>query len=335
MTALAVRPIDIQRRLTELGRIRLGEKGTRGEPKQLATFRLTSASSRLLEACAVIYGGRVRPWAGAPDEGYFELTTTATELDILIPPSLASSSQSYELWEAGGILRRCDGITESVSGEPCLCDPSHRVCQITTRVSVMLPRVPGLGVWRLDSKGWNAAATLPLTLEVLGRLAPDRWIPAVLRIERRSVKRRVDGKPQTRRFVVPVIDIVGGTIGDVIAGGADLGPVKAIEGPVERRQRVPRPALPPGPPPPKDVGRFEGEAGAPLSQWRYVPQPALPAPHEADVPPPSVPAAEATPPPSSAATGPCDGFSPELGRCVRESHPSTSNHRNKGGESWR
>lgn len=59
MNALAVRPIDVQRRLVELGRIRLGQKAPgKGNPQRLETFRLTSASRSLLEAAAAIYGGR-------------------------------------------------------------------------------------------------------------------------------------------------------------------------------------------------------------------------------------------------------------------------------------
>ena len=48
------RGLGIQRRLVELGRIRLGEKGSRGEPKKLTKFRLTSASRPLLEAASRI-----------------------------------------------------------------------------------------------------------------------------------------------------------------------------------------------------------------------------------------------------------------------------------------
>jgi hypothetical protein len=202
--------LDIQRRLMELGRIRLGAKAASGAPKKLDHFRLTSASRGLLEVAADVYGGTVQEWAGAPDEGYFELYTERDTLDIILPPVFDSRgeptvpySQWYELWSGGGCDRRCDGEVETLAGKPCLCNPDERQCKITTRVQVILPDLPGLGVWRLESHGWNAAALLPGTLELLGRAAhANQFIPGVLRAEQRSSKQA----GLTRRFVVPVID---------------------------------------------------------------------------------------------------------------------------------
>lgn len=280
MTALTIR--DLQRRLTELGRIRLGDKGARGEPKKLTKFRLTSASRSLLESAAQLYGGQVREWKGAPDEGYFELYTESSELDILIPPTLAAYSQAYELWDAGGRTRWCDGETERLSGGSCLCDPEARECQVTTRVNVMLPRVPGLGVWRLDTKGWNAAATLPSTLELLGRMGAGEWIPAVLRIEQRTVKRN----RQTRRFIVPVLDLPQVTIGQLVGMAEVDAQLPAANGHVvdqqapalpqpgpgrgPRRERVSRPALPAGPPPPAQA-EFRRDERPPTPQAPELP----------------------------------------------------------------
>jgi len=212
--------LDIQRRLVELGRIRLGEKGPKGEPKKLGTFRLTSYSKTLLDAAAVLYGGTVRPWVGAPNEGTFELLTSATEMDCVIPPIPTLCSQYYELWSGGGCKRRCDGETELLSGGPCQCDKDARqakekgTCSVTTRISVMLPRLPGLGLWRLESHGWNAASTLPSTVELLS--GTGQFVPAVLRLEQRSEKK--DG--QTKRYVVPVIDLPGVTLGALLQSGA-------------------------------------------------------------------------------------------------------------------
>lgn len=205
----------------ELGRIRLGEKTDRGAPKRLNTFRLTSASKATLEAAAALYGGKVRAWTGAPDEGMWELTTEASELDVLIPGSLAVISQSYEFWQGGTCERRCDGNVEAITGLNCLCEAEglkgpERLCDIVTRLRVMLPRVPGLGVWRLDTSGYQAATTLPSTVTLLSRLTPGQWIPAVLRAEQRSKRERLaNNKVETHRFVVPVLDLPGTTIGQV------------------------------------------------------------------------------------------------------------------------
>jgi hypothetical protein len=78
----------------------------------------------------------------------------------------------------------------------------------------MLPKVAGLGVWRLETKGENAASVLPGTLDLLMLAASERqFIPAQLRAEQRSSKS--DG--QTRRFVVPVIDLPGVTMEELLA----------------------------------------------------------------------------------------------------------------------
>jgi len=219
----------ITHRTPELGRIRLGEK--KGNlPVKLKTFRLTSASRTTLEAAAAIYGGRVGPWEDAPDEGMWQLTTAVAELDVLIPGAAGAVTQSYELWKGGTCERRCDGVTERITGEPCM-KPDPRLdqcdlCDVVTRFSVMLPRLPGLGVWRLDTGGWQAATTLPATLALLARMTRGEWIPAVLRAEQRSRKVRdpQTGKVQTNRFVVPVLDLPGATIGQLVEGAGLIVP---------------------------------------------------------------------------------------------------------------
>lgn len=257
-----IAPVFVQRRMMELGRVRLGEKGASGEPKKLGTFRFTSASGTLLAAVAERYGGKPRDWKDAPNEGMFEVVTDATELNIILPPTFSeqdgspstSYSQWFELWSAGGCQRRCDGITEALSGDPCLCNPDDRKCDVTTRVSFMLPEIPGLGVWRLDSKGWNAAVELPGTLELLIAAAREQtFIPAVLRLENRVKK--VD--KQTRRFVVPVIDLPNVTVGQLVSGTAP----NALNAP---GPEPPKPALPPAPAKPADPS-FEAQPdmGAP------------------------------------------------------------------------
>jgi hypothetical protein len=258
---MPVKPLIVQRRMMTLGRVRLGEKGKKGEPKRLNTFRFTSASEQLLDAVAAKYGGKVSAWKDAPGEGYFQVTTEADALDIILPPVYSAEdgtpttafSQWLELWSGGGCQRRCDGETEALSGKPCMCDPENRECQITTRVSFMLPDIPGLGVWRLDSKGWNAAVELPGTLEILVLAAAERqFIPAVLRIEHRT--RKVPGEG-TRRFIVPVIDLPGVTVKQLAAGEVPL----ALNPPAVPPRRGDRPALPSAEPP-AEPAPFQSEA---------------------------------------------------------------------------
>lgn len=262
---MAIKPYIIQRRMMRLGKVRLGEKGSKGEPKKLTTLRFTSASKALLDAIAEKHGGTVRPWEGAPDSGYFEVTSETSQIDIILPPVFSATdgtptapySQFFEAWSAGGCVRRCDGETEALSGKPCMCDPEARECKITTRVSFMLPDIPGLGVWELESHGYNAAVELPGTLEVLLLAAAEhKFIPAVLRIEQRTKKVPGEG---TRRFIVPVIELPHVTVRQLASGDVPL----AINAPPPRV--VERPALPAAPAP--SNGEFENgrspEFGAP------------------------------------------------------------------------
>ena len=62
--------VGIQRRMMELGRVRMGgEKADGKVGRKLDAFRFTSASHALLEAVAASYGGTVEQWAGAPRAG--------------------------------------------------------------------------------------------------------------------------------------------------------------------------------------------------------------------------------------------------------------------------
>lgn len=192
--------IDIQRRMVQVGRIRLGTK--QGNlPVRLDTWRLTSRDRKRLDAAAAIFGGTVQAWEAR--QGEFELITEVSDLPIMLLPG-QTLSQWMETWSGGGCKRRCDGDTETISDGPCLCDPEKPECKPHTRLNVMLPDVPGLGMWRLDSTGWNAARELAGTAEFLEQAtARGELLPARLRIDQRVEIR--DG--QTKRFPVPVLDV--------------------------------------------------------------------------------------------------------------------------------
>lgn len=215
----------INRRFTEVGRIRLGDKiaitTRKGEPgtapRKLTKFRVTSPAEDLLLRVAEIYGGEVVPWDEAPTgKGtQHQLYVEAETLDVMVPPGQVLT-QSYELWSNGGCDRRCNGAVQQ-DGGACVCPvtdpdamsegrkakPKPTTCALTTRLSVWLPKVPGIGVWRLESHGWYAANELPGAAEMLS-LASEagRPLPAVLRIASRVVKR--DGK--TNQFIVPQLE---------------------------------------------------------------------------------------------------------------------------------
>lgn len=208
--------IDLQRGVAETGRIRIGQlvpsrNGHR--PAKLDTFRLTSADRRRIDQVAELYGGTVTEWA-APSGKQWQVITATAELNVVVPPHELAFSQWYELWSAAGCQRRCDGVTDTIGECPCVCDPELRgrakdQCDIHTRLSVMLRDLPGLGVWRLDTQGWNAGRELLGAVEILQIAAGHgALLPARLRLEQRSSKRIGDnGKPETYRYAVPVLDI--------------------------------------------------------------------------------------------------------------------------------
>jgi len=208
---------NIPNQVSELGRIRIGDKDEkRGFPRKLDHFRLTSSNRALLQAASVLYGGEVREWKGAPNKGFYELYTTTTAIDVLVPTA-SGVSVSFEIWSAGGCQRRCNGQFviggKEHLGEECLCPEDHetrealakdgKACARILRLNVLLPDLPGLGVWRLESKGYHATAEIMGTLSLLGYAGKQHQIiEASLRLEQRSSKSD-DGK--TQRYVVPTL----------------------------------------------------------------------------------------------------------------------------------
>ncbi|GGW15852.1 hypothetical protein GCM10018980_51230 [Streptomyces capoamus] len=197
--------IDLQRRMRQLGEIRLGHvvptANGKTRPAKLDKFRFTSPSREILTAVAELYGGEVKPWTpanGGPAE--FEVYSQANRLPVLIPPRDAVS-QWYELYAGSKCQRRCDGVTEHKSDRPCLCDPENRDCAITTRVNVMLRDVPALGQWLLVSKGYHAAVTLPPAAELLAQAGG--YVAGWLGVEEKTAI--VKDKPA--RFMVPTLDV--------------------------------------------------------------------------------------------------------------------------------
>ncbi|CAN7193669.1 recombination directionality factor [Knoellia sp. LjRoot47] len=200
---MPISPIVLQRRHAELGRIRLGQKvptqrgGSR--PEKLDRFRFTSGDERLITDIATLYGGEARSWDNS-GKAEFEVITDAKSIPVIVVKG--GFSQWMETWSGGGCTHRCDGINNALTGGLCDDnDPAHKNAKATTRLSVMLRDVESLGVWRLESHGWNAAAELPAVAELAMHVGD--LVPALLHLsERRAIK---DGK--TSRFVVPVLDL--------------------------------------------------------------------------------------------------------------------------------
>jgi hypothetical protein len=252
---------DLQRRTRELGRIRIGHQvqGGNGKmrPEKLEAFRFTSPSRKKIEAVADIFGGEPLPWDRSaehrPDE--WQVFTTTTELHVIVPPD-QTLSQWWEMWSGGGVQRRCDGITRQgkQAGEPCLCpaDTGMRgelagqnppgACKPHSRLNVMIPDIPDLGTWGIQSTGMNAAVEWPGAVDVLEKHRPAGvFLPAQIRLEQRT--RKTGG--QTRHFAVVVVEIEN-TLRELVGGNTDQlppAPARVLERQAQAQLGGGRPAI--------------------------------------------------------------------------------------------
>lgn len=230
--------IGLQQQQTEVGRIRLGVKvaTTNGgsRPAKLDTLRFTSPRRELIEKVAELYGGKVEPWQPLKGNAQWQVITTSTEVPVMVPPQDPAESQWFEMWSKGGCLRRCDGQTERISGNACMCDPDpqERDCKMHTRIRVLLEEVPGIGVWRVDTGSFYAAVELPSVAAILA--AANGLIPGKLILDQRTVTR--GGK--TFNFAVPVLDIAEFTPAELLSGKVpEMAAARRAEA-IDNRSRV-------------------------------------------------------------------------------------------------
>ena len=251
--------LDLQQRMMEKGRIRLGTKAPtssgKSRPAKLDTFRLTSQDRAAIDAGADLWGGTVEPF----EPGGWAVTTTTSAVDVILVPGEMGWSQWREMWGNKVCHRRCDGVRETISDGPCLCPADHveraaaaaqgKACKDTTRLSVMLPDLPGLGLWRLETHGFYAATELAGTIALLSMLAPGTLVRGRLVAQQREVVRfDRDGKPRTNKFVVPVLDLPDVRLSELVAPDGGVG--VSIEAPTRRGLTpVPVAELPEGPRP--------------------------------------------------------------------------------------
>lgn len=204
--------ITVQRRMAEQGRIRLGQKvtgtskagKTYTRPGKLDRFRFTSPNQRLIDEVAAKYGGTAQPWDN-DGKAEHEVVSDARAIPVIVVKG--GFSQWHEYWTKGGCQHRCDGEKDAAGTFCDPQDPAHLAAieKPTTRLSVMLSEIETLGVWRMESKGWNAAAELPSMAELAMHVGD--LVPATLSLAERSSIVQVNGRPQTSRFVVPVLDL--------------------------------------------------------------------------------------------------------------------------------
>lgn len=191
-----------------VGAIRMGRQTENGRAYALDTIRLTSPYEGLLKDAADLWGGDVQPWENPhTGEQEWEVVTDTSEIPVFVPPQDIRQQQNYELHGGGGIKRRCDGETEEISEGACLCaqEDGERQCDPVTRLNVIVPDLPDIGVWRLRTTSWYGALELHEAVRALRHLMGAGQLPeASLAIENRVKK--VQGE-SNRHFAVPVLRV--------------------------------------------------------------------------------------------------------------------------------
>lgn len=218
------RLLNIQRRAAEHGRLRTGyTQGNR--PMRSATWVVTSHSEEHVRRAAELWGGEPEQWSPLNSTiTQWRVITKASSIEALITPG-DPLNQYNEMWSAGGCQRRCDGETELLSRQPCLCarqfgedwhtQPKGRVCSATSRFNVMLPDLSGMGMWRAETHSFYAASEWGGMVDmVLAGTNGQGFVPVTLRIEPRQVVR--EGK--TKKFPVVVVELRGVTPRQALAG---------------------------------------------------------------------------------------------------------------------
>jgi hypothetical protein len=230
------RIITIQRQARELGRLRTGytdTTGSKARPVRSQTWIVTSHAEHYVQAAAEIWGGTPEKWQPLGNGAQqWRVVTAASFLDAILPPG-DPLSQAYESWSRGGAQRRCDGMTETLADQPCFCraqwgDNFHEVaprdaaCKMTTRLNVMLPEMPDIGAWRVETHSFYSANEIAAAVDMLkGAIGDQALIPVRLRIEQRT--RVAQGK--TKQFPVVAVELRGSTAGQVLAGAVQTVPV--------------------------------------------------------------------------------------------------------------
>ncbi|MFF1483089.1 hypothetical protein ACIGZH_01900 [Streptomyces sp. NPDC058319] len=235
------RILTMKRQAAELGRIRTGYSRPNPNPDgkpipvKSKTFVLTSHSRDYVAAAAELYGGRVEQWTPQRSSiAQWRVITEAPEMRAILPAG-DPLSQNYEKWNGGGCERRCDGLTEKISGKPCVCLArfgegwhelkADQVCRPTSRIGVFLPDLPDLGVWRLETKSYYAADALAGGLDtVLQATGGEGLLPVRMWIEQRTAVREGKTKQFQVVMLVPALPKLRHALSGPISTAAALDP---------------------------------------------------------------------------------------------------------------
>ncbi|MEV0915454.1 hypothetical protein AB0I93_14435 [Streptomyces sp. NPDC049967] len=217
---------NIQQKAAEHGRLRTGyTQGNR--PVRSANWVVTSHSEEHVRTAAKLWGGTAETWKPLNSTiEQWRVITKSPSIEALITPG-DPLNQYNEMWSKGGCQRRCDGETELLTRQPCICaarfgEDWHQqkkgvVCSTTSRLNVMLPDLSGMGMWRAETHSFYAASEWGAMVDmVLAGTDGKGFLPVNLRIEPRQ--RVADG--ETKKFPVVVVEL------------RDITPRQALGGPL-------------------------------------------------------------------------------------------------------
>lgn len=247
---------EFQQRMTEKGRIRTGRFNGK-YPEKLATFRLTSADEDLVRKVAEIYGGTPKPYTPQRSQrSEWEVITDRDELGVYVPRQ--DMEPWLEAWRPGTCIRRCDGETETIKDEPCLCAAGKvgrdDLCKPVIRLQVMLADLPDFGTWRLEPHGENAVAELAPFAPIFAGMPLPR-VPAKLRLREETRRPWVaeKNKFETITFYVPYLSLSVATPAQLAVGGDVLSRALAASTAPELEAQEERQAIEATPEPPAAV----------------------------------------------------------------------------------
>lgn len=217
--------LTIDRQVRELGRLRTGYTDGR-RPVKSKTWIFTSPSEQFVAAAAELWGGTPERWKPLGNGGeQYRVITNASAIDCLLPEGDNVLTSAYEMWSRGGAQRRCDGVQDKLSGRDCLCAaefgeefyntaPKEQVCKATTRLKVILPGMPDIGTYRVETHSYYATSEIGGTYDLLRNAQPTGVLPVRVSIEQRS---RV-AAGQTKHFPVVTMGLIGASAGEVLQG---------------------------------------------------------------------------------------------------------------------
>jgi hypothetical protein len=241
------RLLNIQRRAAEHGRLRTGYTDGK-RPMRSPNWVVTSHSEEHVRAAATLWGGEPEQWSPLNSTiTQWRVITTSSSIEALITPG-DPLNQYNEMWSAGGCQRRCDGATELLTRQPCVCasqfgedwhtQPKGRVCSTTSRLNVMLPDLSGMGMWRAETHSFYAASEWGGMVDmVLAGTDGRGFVPVTLRIEPRQVVRA----GQTKKFPVVVVELRGVTPRQALAGPMNAATALDPAGTARAAIEAPRP----------------------------------------------------------------------------------------------